>query len=454
MLGHVAFKQQNTFLYCDSAYFYNDSDYVEAYSHVHIVQGDTVNIYSDRMNYDGDRKLADLFKHVKMTDKTMTMTTEILHYDLNTDVAHYPDHAKIIDSENTLTSLEGYYYSEFKEFFFRKDVVLVNPQYTMKSDTLKYNTNNKTAYFFGPTNITSKENHIYCEDGRYNTETDESTFYKNSWIQSKEQRLKGDSLWYNRKEGIGKAYRNIQIKDTVQKILITGHYAEYHELNQISWVTDSALMIQIFKNDSLFLHADTLKSVYDSVCQIRSMFAYHHTRFFKPDLSGSCDSLYYSTEDSMMRMYYTPVIWSKENQLTADTIFIQMSNSHIERLELYRSSFIISQEDTFRFNQVKGKNMTGYFVNDTLNSIKVEGNGQSVYYAKDKDNKYVGVNRSDCSDMMILLKDNKVSMISLITSPDATFYPISELTPNELKLKDFNWLIKKEPLKMEDVFRE
>lgn len=451
-LGNVTFKQDNVFLYCDSAYFYDERNAIDAFSNVHVVQGDSLNLYGDLLKYDGNTKKAELFNNIRMTDKKMTLTTEQLNYDLNTRVANYNTHGKIVDKDNVLTSRSGFYNSDKREFFFKDNVVLTNPEYVMRSDTLKYNTRTKTVFFFGPTTIISKDDYVYCENGWYNTVKDVSQFNKNAYLRTKEQTLKGDSLYYNKKLGIGKAFKNIEIKDSVQNIVINGNYAETNKKKASSLVTGKAMLTQIFKLDSLFLHADTLRVLDDSIASNRVLFAFHHVKLFKPDFSAKCDSMVYAYKDSTIQLFHDPVVWSDESQLTATFINIEIKNKEIHKLNLLNSAFIISKEDSLRFNQVKGKRMEGFFRDSQLHKVYVEGNGQTIYYAREKDSSYAGVNRADCSNILLYLKDNKVDKITLINAPDANFYPINELAPAELRLKGFQWKIKQQPKRKEDIF--
>ena len=75
------FKHDNAILTCDSAVFYNDLNYFEAFKNVHINQADTMNIYSDLLNYDGNSKMAHLINNVRMIDPSSVLTTNILDYD-------------------------------------------------------------------------------------------------------------------------------------------------------------------------------------------------------------------------------------------------------------------------------------------------------------------------------------------------------------------------------------
>lgn len=455
LIGNVVFEHEGTLLYCDSAYLYDRSNRLEAYSNVRIV-GDSVTVTGDRLNYDGETRLADISgKVVRMTDPSTVLTTDRLRYDMQRKVASYTTGGKIesAKNKNELTSRNGQYFSKEKTFYFRYNVQLKNPDYIMKGDTLKYNTASEIAYFPGPTTITSDENIIYCENGYYDTKSDISQFEKNARIESKGQVISADRLWYDRNNGLGKARRNVQIVDTTEKIVLTGHYADYYEKTERILVTDSAMMQQAFaKNDTLYLHGDTLRSVTDTLVDKRLIRAYRKVKFFKNDFQGMCDSLTYSESDSLMRMFGNPVIWNEENQLTADSIRIQLANDELHILYMRTAAFIASEEDSLHFNQISGRHITGYFTDGELRKIDVRGNGQSIYYAADEDDGYIGVNKADCTDMLIHIDSSKVRRITFITKPDATLYPVNELSGKELRLRGFKWLNAHRPIKKEEIF--
>jgi lipopolysaccharide export system protein LptA len=475
LIGDVQFKQENTLMFCDSAYFYENNS-LEAFGHIHINQNDSINMYGDLLSYDGNTKKAVISKNVIVDKGDMHLTTEVLNYDMGTSVGYYTTPAKIVNKENVLTSDNGYYYAKNNDLNFKKNVVLTNPQFVINSDTMKYNTTSKITYFLGPTTIKSKENLIYCEDGWYDTKKDLSRFSKNSYILTKEQKMYGDSLYYNRKKGIGRAVKNVVVIDTAHKMDIKGDYAIHNEFTNVSIVTGNALLTQKYEKDTLYVHADTLKAIggksgersgekgekkqetvpakNDTVQtkKNQTLFAYHKVKFFKKDLQGKCDSLYYNLSDSTMRLFGMPTLWSEENQLTADSIKLLIGSKSIKSMDLKGNSFIVSQEDSLRFNQIRGKTMKGYFKDNNLYLVHVEGNGQTIYYAKDKQ-KLKAVNRADCSDLNIYLKDNKINNIVFINKPDATLYPLKQIDVKDLKLKDFSWRAKDRPLTMKDIFR-
>ena len=452
--GDVIFRQDATLMYCDSALFYEKSNSIDAYGHVRIV-GPDAKMEGQTLHYNGDTKKAVITNDVKLSDGKMTLTTQSLNYNMETDVADYSDGARVVDHENVLTSKTGYYFAKDKMVFFKDHVVLTNPEYVMHSDTLKYHTPSATSYFYGPCfiNSTAKDSsYIYCEYGWYNTNTGKSYCSKNAYIQSGNNRLAGDSILYDRNAKIGRAYKNVAVTDTLEKVVVTGDYANVNEKNHTSFVTGKAMLIKMFETDSMFMHADTLLAFEDTINQSKTYYAYKHVRFYKGDLQGKCDSLIYSSADSTMRFYTNPVLWSLKNQLTADSISLNLSGNKIVSLLMRQNSFIVSQEDSLRFNQVKGRDMTGYFQNNKLYKIHVVGNGQSIYYLRNKYGQLSGVNQADCSEMMIYIDENKINQISLLNKPDATLFPVKEANPLEMRLKGWYWLYDKRPLSSEDIF--
>lgn len=454
LTGDVIFKQGNTLMYCDSALFFEKSNSIDAFGNIRI-EGPQTNMTGKTLHYDGNTKQAVLTQEVRLTDGKMTLTTDLLNYNTETEIADYTTGGKVVDAENVLTSNKGFYYSKDRIVFFKDNVVLTNPKYIIKSDTLKYHTPTATSYFFGPCNINSTgsdSSYIYCEYGWYNTRTQKSYFSNDAFIQSKENRLAGDSILYDKLAGIGRAFGNVEVTDTVQKVIISGDYAYVNEKTHRSLVTGKTQLIKIFDTDSLYMHADTLYALEDTVAKQKSYFAYMHVRIFKNDLQGKCDSLVYTTVDSTMHFFNDPVLWNGVNQLTADSISLVIASGKIQKMLLRVNSFIVSQEDSIRFNQVKGKDMTGYFLENELRKIHVVGNGQTVYHIRNKKKQLSGVNRAECSDMLIFIADNDVKSISLQYKPDATLYPIKDTNPEEMKLKGFGWRSGIRPVSKEDIF--
>ncbi|HHM20780.1 MAG TPA: hypothetical protein ENJ20_02045, partial [Bacteroidetes bacterium] len=143
----------------------------------------------------------------------------------------------------------------------------------------------------------------------------------------------------------------------------------------------------------------------------RIILAYNDVRILKSDLQARCDSLSYSSADSLFRLFHQPVIWSDTSQFTADHIRIQLANGAIDRIYMENNSFITNTPDEVFFNQIKGRNSTAQFDSSELRIVRVAGNAESVYYALDDERAYIGVNKTVCSEMKIIFGNNEVTGI-------------------------------------------
>lgn len=455
IIGSVIFKHEGMLLYCDSAYLYTADNSLDAFSNIHIRVNDSTNIYGDSLRYSGNSRIAELHKNVKLIDNEITLTTDHLVYDMKTSTGRYYEGGKIEDPDNTLTSIKGFYFSAKKDFFFKDSVILVNKDYTMITDSLIYNTASEEARFIGRSFIISDSTNMYCEKGWYNTKKNIMIFTRNAAIYNKAQVLFGDSIYYDKTKGIGLGYKNTSLVDTTEKTVVKGNFVQYYEKLGMAVATDSALLVQYEESDTLWLHADTLRAVFDtSTRKINQLFAYNHTRFFRNNLQGICDSLVYNYQDSTIKLFTGPVIWTEKNQLFADTVKMQLANNVLKQLFLYNASFIISVDDSSlnRFNQIKGKNMIGVFDSNELKRIYVYSKSETIYFLREEDGSRIGTNKAIAEDLIINVKDNELESITFIQKPEATLYPDNELKADELVLKNFKWLSNKRPRDKFSIF--
>ena len=453
LLGNVIFEHQGALMYCDSAYLYENNS-LDAFSNVRINKGDSIKLFCRTLNYNGETELAKARHNVRLVDRKMTVSSQAIDYDMSRDQAWYLDYGTIVDAQNTLTSRIGFYFSKLEEVFFKDSVKLVNSRYTLYSDTLRYNSNTEVAFFVGPTRIVSDENTVLCTRGWYDTELDISQFSHNPVMLSKKQSITGDSIYYNKNYGFGHAIGHVEVSDTSENILLTGGRAKYFEKGDLVLMTDSALMIQDMDGDSLFLHGDTLLSIVDTLIDRRLLFAFHRVKFFKTDMQGKCDSLVYSYVDSTIRLYDDPLIWSDENQLTSDSTWIQMRNQKVDRLFMKQNAMIISEEDSALqfYNQIKGREMIGYFENSKLYRVFVDGDGETVYYGSEEGTEPESVNVAKSSKLVIIIDKNKVKQITFMSAPDATLYPVKDVKPADVTLEGFRWREAERPMNVPDIF--
>lgn len=453
LIGDVRLRYEGSILNCDSAWRYPDGNF-EAFSRVHINKGDSLRIYGDYMLITRNEREVRLRDNIRLIDNEMTLTTDRLVYDLRTGKARYRDGGMIrsTKNDNILTSVYGTYDKDTEFFHFRKDVVLTNPEYEVFSDTLRYHNVTEIAYFEGPSTIVSKESIINCNKGWYNTQTDESRFSNGAELLSGTNILRGDSLIYDSKSNFGEVFRNVFMQDTTSNYYITGNYGWHNEQANRSLVTDSAVMVQFMGDDSLFLHADTLRAVPDSLDR-RKVLAFYHVKFFKEDLQGKCDSLVYLEQDSTINMHGKPILWSKENQISGRQIRLLVFGGEVHRMDIDAEALVVSIAAPKCYNQISGRELTGYFKESKLNIIEVRGNGQVVYYPEDeKEGGVMGVNRADCSEMVIHVDDNRINRVIMLRQPTGALHPMSKAAQTDRFLKNFFWETDNRPLSRDDIF--
>jgi lipopolysaccharide export system protein LptA len=457
IIGNVRVKHNDALMWCDSAYVYENRNYVTAYSRVRIEQGDTLSLFGNYLLYDGQTEKAFITGNVRLIDKETVLYTDELNYNLAERVAYYDTGGRIINGDDTLRSKSGTYFSYDKMFHFSDNIRINSPDYVITADTMHYHTESEIVYFMGPTNITGDSIKMFAHGGWYDTKNKISRIWDNAIVDNFKQLIEGDSLFYNEATGYGVASGNVSITDTANNSVVRGHKAVYHKEPENFFVTDSALYIMTGDSDSLYMHADTLRSTTffdqaDSTLSYRIVRAYYGTRVFSRDFQSQSDSLSYSFRDSTIRMYGKPVIWSEENQLSSDSLTLFTKNSKMDRMELYNNALVISQVDSIRFNQIKGRSLIGYFADNELYKVLVEGNGESIYFLIEVD-ELVGVNYSKSSNIEILVEDGKLLEVTEFGNPDGYLDPPLLKKPDDLRLQGFQWLFEIRPADKTDVFR-
>jgi lipopolysaccharide export system protein LptA len=603
------FQQDNSTLTCDSAYFYINRNTFDAFGHVHINQADTVNIFSDLLDYNGNTKMAILTNNVRLVDKGAVLTTNNLTYNMASKVGQYTNGGKIVNGENTLTSTNGYYFSNSSDAYFRYNVRVKTPEVLILSDTLRYNSLTKISYFYGPTNIYGKEDTLYTENGTYNTSTDQAAFGKKNLYRQNSKSLKGDSLFYDGKVGYGRAVKNILFKDTAQKIELRGNLGYYLKKDESITVTKNAYVVfetekDSISKDSIWMSADTLYSkvltkgelytlrksrivippseddlnliedessdqnpidtinnnvfidslnnnelpIQDSIslskdslnvtgidslnqkqieekplalskkelrkierkrkketeilalvptskarqakndeqqneiqqdsiaikayersifladslskdsirileqdtAKVRIVSAWRNVKLFKSDLQAKSDSAFFSYGDSTLRIFQNPILWAQGNQMTADTMNLQMLNNKLDNMDMIRNAIIVNTKDSVYFNQVTGKTMKGYFKNDKLDRVFVDGNAESIYFSLDSASEK-GMLRTISARMRINFLNDSLSSVLFLLKPEMTYYVLDNVTEELKTLPNFSWKPKERPSSKEEV---
>ena len=454
--GSVHFRHVGANLYCDSAHFYEQSNSFEAFGHVKMVQGDTLQLTSDYAFYNGDDQLAQARRNVVLKHRKTTLYTDSLDYDRMYSFGNFFEGGKLVDGKTTLTSDWGEYHTDSKVAMFYYDVRLKDDKMYLTTDSLHYDTQTSTAHIVGPSTIVSGGSTIYSENGYYNTRSEQSQLYGRSIIKDQGRTLIGDSVYHNPKSGTNYAYRNVIFTDSVNKNMLTGDYLEYNDSTGYAMATKNAVTVDFSQKDSLFMHADTFK-IYtfnintDSV--YRKIHAYNKVRSYRTDVQAVCDSLVYNSKDSCMTMYRDPIIWNKGQQLFGEEIRVYMKDNAIDWAHVINQAFSIEQmPDSTHFNQIKSKEMKAFFKDGEMRETQAIDNVVIVFYPiDDADSTLIGLNYTETQLLKMFLENRKMKRIWM-EKPSGTLYPMTQIPTDKLFLPGYAWFDYIRPLNKQDIF--
>jgi lipopolysaccharide export system protein LptA len=486
LIGNVHLKQGESLMYCDSAYFYLERNSLEAFGNVKIVQPGS-NGESDYMRYQGNTKKAYMRGNVMLTDGASNLWSEEVDYDMAAKIGTYAQGGTLQDSATTLSSNSGIYNMKTKDARFMGDVLVTNPDYHIVSDDMGYNTQTKLTTFFAHSVVTSDSSVLMTTSGTYDTRNQLAHFTSRSSIINKEQNIEADTIDYDKVSGIGKAKGHVVAIDTLQKTTLYSGVADYNEKKRTMLATIKPVLKQMNGSDSLFIRADTLYSApipraEDTIMIERVMgkgknkktvripmadtmasdssrpryfIAYHHVLIFSDSLQGRCDSLSYSQDDSVMKMMYDPIVWSRNSQITGDTILLYMDSSKLKKLYVPNNGFMISQsgpEKAKLFDQVQGKTLTGNFTDNAITDMLVRPQAETIYYTTDDYGAYIGVTEVNGESMRILFADQKIDKILYLQDVKQKMTPLNQADLPNMKLSRFQWHIDKRPKSLSELF--
>lgn len=228
--GNVVLSHAGMVMHCDSAILFEASQSFDAFGHVRILQGDTLSLTGNKLHYDGETQIAEMRHNVVMKHRNQVMKTDSLNYDRLYNLGYYFEGGELVDGDSRLVSDWGEYHTDTRMAHFNYNVVLNNPKFRLVTDTLHYDTQTKWAEIIGKSNIYSGNDRIYTEHGFYNTKSEQARLLKSNQAFGRDKVMKGDSVLYNKQTGVMEAFNNVECLDSVNKNILTGHYAYYNEL--------------------------------------------------------------------------------------------------------------------------------------------------------------------------------------------------------------------------------
>ena len=189
------------------------------------------------------------------------------------------------------------------------------------------------------------------------------------------------------------------------------------------------------------MHGDTLMVTGEP--DARVVRAFHNAKFYKTDLSGKCDSIHFEQRTGVTQLVRSPVLWNLENQMTGDSIHLlsDMETDKLDSLKVLGNAFIISEDTVGHrgYNQAKGKDLFGKFIENELKLVDLVKNTEVIYYMYSDDGELVGINKTICSRIQLKMEQSDIEEITFFTNPDGDLFPEKDLPESSRILQGFVW---------------
>lgn len=478
--GNVKFRKAGMYMYCDSAYFYPKTNSLDAFGNIKMEQGDTLFVFADILYYNGETQFAQLrsngrkkveLRHIAKASKTKKiLTTDSLDYSMAYDEANYFNGGRMINynlstyETDTLTSLDGIYRVNTEELEVFNDVWLRNKKSDLRTNKLFYNTKTQRATIVEFTQIKSGSDSIATSSGWYSTETGNAELHNRSLVVHRDSNnnattLEGDSIVYDKANKISHVYQYRDVSkrshpmvltDTANHSILIGGYGYYNDSTQEAFATEYPLMMEFSRPDTIFLRADTIRA-YMNEDSTRIASAFHRARFFRNDIQGIADSMVFIEKDSTLYMHNRPIIWSGKRQVSGNIINVHFNDTTVDWAELPDFGILAEAVEEEFYNQLSGKQMKAFFIDQQLSQLDASGNVQAIILPMEKDSTYNKLVNAESSFLTINLSNQKIDKLKMWSEVTSSATPIFLLKSNQLYLPDFKWYEIIRPKRADDL---
>ncbi len=455
---NVHLRHEDLDIYSNTSIFFQKENSVISYGKVKLIQGDTLQLFCDSLNYDGKTKQMFAFGKVRLINSGMTLETNKLKLDRNIDEAYFFNGGKIIDKKSTISSINGKYLIHKNKYEFERNVKVLNDSRIIESKKMHYDIESEKSYFFDETIIKGDNYKINCDAGFYDPIELIGIFNKNAIIESNERIVHGDSIYFDEEKKYASISNNIKIIDNKEKLVLTGDYGELFEEKDSAIITKNPLAINILKRDSLFVKADTLYSVGKEGA--RTMKGIRNVKFLQGNFSGKADfieikkslgltimerkeisekDLQIFTESEINKK--NPVLWDNYSQISGDKIIFteNLDTNELDSIKITNNVFILEKDSISEsnFNQIKGLKLDGKFLDNKLKNAVINQNAELIYYMYNDKNNLIGIDKAISSLIQIHFNNKSIDEILFMTDPEGILYPENFLDPNETILNGF-----------------
>jgi lipopolysaccharide export system protein LptA len=476
LIGNIQLNKNKSKLFTDTL-FYDMNKKLAVYKDGGIFYSGDTQLSSKRGSYHTETYMASFKDSVIVIDSEFALRSDTLTFDTEKEILFFNAPTRLKTDSADIYTERGFYETITGKADFIQNAQYQKENETARADTIRLFENQKKYVLLG--NAILKDS-LHTATGSmilFSETSDQLDIYGSALYvdDEKKQSIKADSINYNKKEGtyttrgrsfisdppqflqanqvdyqeatgFGLAFGNIIWRDTLEKITLFSDTLQYQKKKEYfkayNKVGNRPLMVVLQDNDSLFLSAKTLFSVRPDTTGMdstRIFVADEAVRVYKSDLQAVCDSLSYQPADSLISMFKSPVAWTDTSQFSSDTLILINGKEGIKEINMSGNSIIINELDSIFYNQIQGKVINAFFKEKNLHLMNTKGNAEVVYYIKDEEDAYVGVDKTSCGLMNIYFGSNEVEKIVFYVKPKTQVLPILQADHIKIRLSGFRW---------------
>lgn len=457
------------------------------------VVNEKTTLTSEEGFYYADTREVYFKKKVNMVDPEYRLATDTLLYNTETQIATFLAPTTIDDGKTRIYTSDGYYNLKTGQGNFGKRSIIQDSTQTITGDMLAFE--KKSGRFEGKGNVVYKDtaqgvvlisNHLYGNKDKKSVlatekpvmiikqEADSIYVAADTLFSGLQKDL--DSLqkvFHQQKDTVVIKDSVIHIRDSgvintilpsAKDTIITAEKNDMEAVTKKSSkesakTSSTNITANPATKDSVNaksptaltqLQQDSIKAKTDT---LRFVMGFHHVRIFSDSMQAVSDSMFFSAVDSVFRLFQSPVVWSKENQITGDTMYLYTKQRKPERLYVFENGLAINRIEKENYNQLKGRIINGFFKEGNIDNIRAKGNAESIYFAQDEDSSYIGVNRTsaDMIDMYFLNKELK--KVVFRNQVKGKTLPMRDNNSEFSKFPEFRWWDNRRPKTKFELFQ-
>jgi lipopolysaccharide export system protein LptA len=452
-------------------YYYVNEDQIYFKGNVLITDPDFT-VRTDTMLFNTETQIATFVAPTLISEHESKIYCEGGFYDIENDFAEFDVNPQYERKDQRGKAQKMTWQGTSKEYILQDSAYIEEKTRIVKADVIRYNSISEVATLVGNAYYKDSTQEITGTKVRYDSRNKFYQLLGRGRVSDPPNIIEADSLDFNDQLGNGFAQGSVIWSDTSSNMSVYSYRLDYNK--QTDYLSayggfgergnggfggpmGRPMMKTLVDKDTLYLASQLLISFKpDTASDVRQLLAYKDVRIFKSDMQAVCDSLSFSSSDSIFWFYKLkslPIVWSDTSQFSGDTIKMLLKNSKLDRIWLRLNAMVVNSEDGQLFNQIKGKFTTAFFRENEVREMYTDGNAQAVYYALDDKKAYIGVNETKCSEMRLYFGNNQVNSIKFYAAPEGTFTPMKKAGKEGKKLDGFFWEKTRRPRSIDDILR-